>query len=138
MGEVLKPDLCVLGAGSGGLSVAAVAASFGVPAVLVEKGRMGGECLNVGCVPSKALIAAAARAHAARSSAAFGIGPSEATVDYGRVRDHVRGLIAAIAPNDSAERFTALGVQVIAAEARFTELSVRANTGLGAEKAVAH
>jgi pyruvate/2-oxoglutarate dehydrogenase complex dihydrolipoamide dehydrogenase (E3) component len=121
VGEVLKPDLCVLGAGSGGLSVAAVAASFGVPAVLVEKGRMGGECLNVGCVPSKALIAAAARAHAARSSAAFGIGPSEATVDYGPVRDHVRGVIAAIAPNDSAERFTALGVQVIAAEARFTD-----------------
>ena len=58
MSEVLKPDLCVIGAGSGGLSVAAIAASFGVPVVLIERDRMGGDCLNVGCVPSKALIAA--------------------------------------------------------------------------------
>jgi pyruvate/2-oxoglutarate dehydrogenase complex dihydrolipoamide dehydrogenase (E3) component len=121
MGEVLKPDLCVIGAGSAGLSVAAIAASFGVPVVLVEKGRMGGECLNVGCVPSKALIAAGARAHAVRASAQFGIAPGEPQVDYGRVRDHINGVIAAIAPNDSVERFTALGVQVIQAEARFND-----------------
>ncbi len=121
MGDVLQPDLCVIGAGSAGLSVAAIAASFGVPVVLVEKGRMGGECLNVGCVPSKALIAAGAHAHAIRSAAPFGIERGEPRVNYGRVRDHIRDVIAAIAPNDSAERFTALGVQVIQAEARFVD-----------------
>ena len=63
MAELITPDICVIGAGSGGLSVAAAAAAFGVPVVLVEKGKMGGECLNSGCVPSKALIAAARRAH---------------------------------------------------------------------------
>ena len=61
-GGTLTPDICVIGAGAGGLSVAAAAAAFGVPVVLIEKGRMGGECLNTGCVPSKALIAAAKRA----------------------------------------------------------------------------
>jgi pyruvate/2-oxoglutarate dehydrogenase complex dihydrolipoamide dehydrogenase (E3) component len=121
MGEVLKPDLCVIGAGSGGLSVAAIAASFGVPVVLIEKGRMGGECLNVGCVPSKALIAAAARAHAIRSATPFGIERGEPRVNFSRVRDHIQEVIAAIAPNDSVERFTALGVQVIQAEARFVD-----------------
>ena len=121
MGEVLQPDLCVIGAGSGGLSVAAIAASFGVSVVLIEKDRMGGECLNVGCVPSKALIAAAHRAHAVRASGPFGIERGKPSVDYGRVRDHIQGVIAAIAPNDSVERFTALGVQVIRAEARFTD-----------------
>jgi pyruvate/2-oxoglutarate dehydrogenase complex dihydrolipoamide dehydrogenase (E3) component len=119
--DSLKPDLCVIGAGSAGLSTAAIAASFGVPVVLVEKGRMGGECLNVGCVPSKALIAAATRAHEMRDAGRFGIEPGDPRVDYARVRDHVQGVIAAIAPNDSAERFTALGVQVIRAEARFRD-----------------
>ena len=72
MSDVLKPDICVIGAGSGGLSVAAAAAAFGVPVVLVEKGRMGGDCLNYGCVPSKALIAAGKHADALRHGAAFG------------------------------------------------------------------
>ena len=69
MEEVLHPDLCVIGAGSGGLSVAAAAAQLGVPVVLIEKGRMGGDCLNYGCVPSKALLAAAKRAEAVRTAA---------------------------------------------------------------------
>lgn len=116
---VLKPDLCVIGAGSAGLSVAAAAAMFGVPVVLVEKGEMGGDCLNVGCVPSKALIAAGARAEAFRTAGPFGIAPVEPQVNMARVRDHVRSVIGAIAPNDSVERFTALGVRVIRAEARF-------------------
>ena len=68
MEEVLQPDLCVIGAGSGGLSVAAAAAQFGVPVVLIEKGRMGGDCLNYGCVPSKALLAAGKRAEAVRTA----------------------------------------------------------------------
>lgn len=120
MAETLKPDLCVIGAGSGGLSVAAIAASFGVPVVLVERDRMGGDCLNVGCVPSKALIAAGDRAQVFREAGAFGIGAVEPAVDFGAVQDHVHGVIRTIAPNDSVERFTALGVRVIQAEARFT------------------
>ena len=73
MVEVLRPDICVIGGGSGGLSVAAAAAAFGVPVVLIEKGRMGGECLNTGCVPSKSLIAAAKRARMIAEAAAFGL-----------------------------------------------------------------
>lgn len=121
MVEKLRPDLCVIGAGAAGLSVAAAAAAFGVSVVLVEKGKMGGECLNTGCVPSKALLAAAKRAVYARSSVQFGIGPSSINVDFARVRDHVRCVIANIAPNDSAERFTALGVRVIKGSARFAD-----------------
>ncbi|WP_127595344.1 dihydrolipoyl dehydrogenase family protein [Nitratireductor alexandrii] len=117
---ILKPDICVIGAGSGGLSVAAAAAAFGVPVVLVEKGRMGGDCLNYGCVPSKALIAAGKRAAALRGASAFGIADVEPKVDFKAVNRHVRDVIAAIAPNDSVERFTALGVHVIRAQARFT------------------
>ena len=120
MAETLTPDLCVIGAGSGGLSVAAIAASFGVPVVLVERDRMGGDCLNAGCVPSKALLAAAARAQAFRQAGAFGIRGAEPEVDFAGVHAHVHGVIRAIAPNDSVERFTAMGVRVIQAQARFT------------------
>ena len=119
MPTVLRPDICVIGAGSGGLSVAAAAAAFGAPVVLVEKGRMGGDCLNYGCVPSKALIAAGRHAHAMRGGEAFGIAATEPEIDFRAVNRHVHEVIAAIAPNDSVERFTALGVQVIEAEARF-------------------
>src|SRR5438876_38520 len=73
MTELLKPDICVIGAGSGGLSVAAAAAAFGVPVVLIEKGKMGGECLNTGCVPSKSLIAAGRRARVIAEACAFGV-----------------------------------------------------------------
>ncbi|MBI1201950.1 MAG: dihydrolipoamide dehydrogenase [Rhodopseudomonas sp.] len=116
--DILKPDICVIGAGSGGLSVAAAAAAFGVPVVLIEKHKMGGDCLNIGCVPSKALLAAAQKAQAARSGKDFGV-TAESDVDFLKVRDHVRGVIAAIAPVDSAERFTGLGVRVIKGEATF-------------------
>jgi pyruvate/2-oxoglutarate dehydrogenase complex dihydrolipoamide dehydrogenase (E3) component len=90
--------------------------------VLIEKGRMGGDCLNVGCVPSKALLAAGASRHAAQAAAAFGVGNGEPPeVDFARVRDHVRETIAAIAPNDSVARYRGMGVTVIEAEARFTD-----------------
>jgi pyruvate/2-oxoglutarate dehydrogenase complex dihydrolipoamide dehydrogenase (E3) component len=121
MPDILEPDICVIGAGSGGLSVAAAAAAFGVPVVLIEKGKMGGDCLNYGCVPSKALIAAARRAAECETSGEFGVSAGHPTVDFLRVRDHVRRVIAAIAPNDSKERFGALGVRVIAGTARFTD-----------------
>ncbi|GIL02102.1 MAG: mercuric reductase [Alphaproteobacteria bacterium] len=122
MTETLTPDICVIGAGSGGLTVAAAAAAFGVSVVLVEKGRMGGDCLNYGCVPSKAMLAAAKRMRAVATAGAFGIAvPDGAAADPRKVNDHVRAVIAAIAPNDSEERFTALGVRVIRAAARFVD-----------------
>jgi pyruvate/2-oxoglutarate dehydrogenase complex dihydrolipoamide dehydrogenase (E3) component len=121
MADILRPDLCVVGAGSGGLSVAAIAASFGVSVVLVEKGEMGGDCLNVGCVPSKALIAASERAEAMREAAAFGLGVQRPKADFAILREHVRGVIGAIAPNDSVARYQAMGVRVVKAHARFID-----------------
>lgn len=121
MAEQLTPDICVIGAGSGGLSVAAAAAAFGVPVVLIERGRMGGDCLNYGCVPSKALLAAAKRAHALESADAFGIKAPRVKVEFPDVHAHVESVIQAIAPNDSKERFTGLGVRVIEGAARFTD-----------------
>jgi len=119
MAKQLKFDLCVIGAGSAGLSVAAGAQQMGAPTVLIERGEMGGDCLNYGCVPSKSLIAAAKHAHAMRASAAFGIAPVEPQVDYGRVHDHIHEVIDTIAPIDSQERFEKLGVKVIRSQARF-------------------
>jgi len=121
MAERLQPDICVIGAGSGGLSVAAAAAAFGVSVVLVEKNKMGGECLNTGCVPSKALIAAGKRAHALADARAFGVSAGPAEIDFAKVHRHVHDVIAAIAPNDSKERFNGLGVRVIAGAARFKD-----------------
>jgi pyruvate/2-oxoglutarate dehydrogenase complex dihydrolipoamide dehydrogenase (E3) component len=121
MAETLTPDICVIGAGAGGLSVAAAAAAFGVPVVLIEKGKMGGDCLNFGCVPSKALLAAARRAQAMRTGAPFGVASQRPGIDFTKVHAHVHGVIAAIAPNDSKERFTGLGVRVIEGAARFTD-----------------
>ncbi|MCX7295720.1 MAG: FAD-dependent oxidoreductase [Hyphomicrobiales bacterium] len=121
MVEILKPDICVIGGGSGGLSVAAAAAAFGVPVVLVENHKMGGDCLNTGCVPSKALLAAAKRVHTMKSSAPFGVSAASVAVDFAKVRAHVQSAIAAIAPIDSAERFTGLGVRVIKGHAAFKD-----------------
>ncbi|MCW2306553.1 dihydrolipoyl dehydrogenase family protein [Rhodobium gokarnense] len=121
MSETLTPDICVIGAGSGGLTVAAAAASFGVPVVLIEKGEMGGDCLNTGCVPSKALIAAAKHAHAFSTGEPFGIAAQVPAIDFEKVNAHVHDVIAGIAPHDSEERFEGLGVTVIRAEARFTD-----------------
>ena len=117
----LTPDLCVIGAGAGGLSVAAAAAALGAPMVLIEQGRMGGDCLNYGCVPSKALIAAARRVAELRHAPAFGVTVGAAQVDFAKVRAHVHSTIAALAPNNSAARFTALGVRVIAGHAAFRD-----------------
>lgn len=117
----LHADLCIIGAGSGGLSVAAGAVQMGASVVLVEKGATGGDCLNTGCVPSKALIAAAHAAQAMREGGRFGIAPVEPEVRFREVHDHVHGVIAAIAPHDSVERFEGLGVHVIQAAARFVD-----------------
>ncbi|HEY4775414.1 MAG TPA: FAD-dependent oxidoreductase [Xanthobacteraceae bacterium] len=131
--DVLEPDICVIGAGAGGLSVAAAAAAFGVPVVLIEQGKMGGDCLNTGCVPSKALLAAARQAAQARRAREFGVRVEGVAVDFDEVRAHVRRAIAAIAPNDSAERFTGLGVTVIAGRARFID---RARVAVGDDLAI--
>jgi pyruvate/2-oxoglutarate dehydrogenase complex dihydrolipoamide dehydrogenase (E3) component len=122
-GETISADFCIIGAGSGGLSLAAAAAAFGQKVVLIEKHKMGGDCLNYGCVPSKALIAAGKRAQAMRTAGKFGVAPIEPRIDPRAVHDHVQGVIAAIAPNDSVERFTGLGVRVIQAAGRFVDKS---------------
>ena len=120
MSERLEVDICVIGAGSGGLSVAAGASQLGQKVVLCERGPMGGDCLNYGCVPSKSVIAAARTATAMREAGRFGVRAVEPEIDYAALRAHVRGVIAAIAPNDSVDRFTGLGVKVIQANAAFT------------------
>jgi pyruvate/2-oxoglutarate dehydrogenase complex dihydrolipoamide dehydrogenase (E3) component len=120
MTRPLTPDLCIIGAGSGGLSVAAGAAQMGAEIVLIERGLMGGDCLNFGCVPSKSLLAAARLAEIMRRSTALGIDSTPAHVDFAAVMDSVHKVIAAIAPNDSVERFERFGVRVLRAEARFT------------------
>ncbi len=111
--EVIKTDICVIGGGSGGLSVAAGAVQMGASVVLLEGGKMGGDCLNYGCVPSKALIAAGKHAHAMTDGARFGVTPVVAEVDYAAAMEHVAGVIAGIEPLDSVERFEGLGVRVI-------------------------
>jgi pyruvate/2-oxoglutarate dehydrogenase complex dihydrolipoamide dehydrogenase (E3) component len=117
----LRPDLCVIGAGAGGLAVAAGAAQMGASVVLVERGRMGGDCLNYGCVPSKSLLAASRLATAWRRGAELGIGYVPPQIDFAVVADSVERVIAGLAPNDSAERFEQLGVRVVSAEARFVD-----------------
>ncbi|MCA8887514.1 MAG: FAD-dependent oxidoreductase [Parvularculaceae bacterium] len=115
----ITADICVIGAGSAGLSFAAGAAQLGRKVVLVEKGKMGGDCLNFGCVPSKALIAAANAAHSARTAAKFGVTAQEPHVDFAAVHAHVQSVIAAIAPHDSQQRFESLGVTVIRQRGEF-------------------
>ena len=114
-------ELIVIGGGAAGLTAAGGAAMFGLRVALIEWGAMGGDCLNTGCVPSKALIAAAARAHAGRQGLRLGVRLHEPEVDFDDVRRHVRDAIATIAPHDSRERFEGLGVEVIQAPARFLD-----------------
>lgn len=118
-----ETDLCVIGAGSAGLSVAAGAAQMGARVVLIEGHKMGGDCLNYGCVPSKSMLAAAGHAHAMTTGGPFGIVPVAPQIDFSAVKDHVDAVIAGIAPHDSVERFEGLGVDVILGHARFVSRS---------------
>ena len=120
MAEIMQTDICVIGAGSGGLTVAAVAAQLGADTILIERGAMGGDCLNTGCVPSKALLAAAHRAQDIRGALRFGITAPEPEISGAGMHAHVIGAIAQIAPHDSVEQFEDYGVRVIQAEAAFT------------------
>lgn len=119
--EILKPDFCIIGAGSGGLSFAAGAVQMGASVVLLERKKMGGDCLNYGCVPSKALISAAKIAHKIKLAEEFGWSIDKVKVDFKKVHDHVHSVIDAIAPNDSVERFEKLGVHVILREGKFID-----------------
>jgi pyruvate/2-oxoglutarate dehydrogenase complex dihydrolipoamide dehydrogenase (E3) component len=119
MAQHIKTDICVIGGGSGGLSVAAGAAQMGAQTVLVEGHKMGGDCLNYGCVPSKALLAAAERAHMGRGNKPFGVAATRPKVDFAAVMGHVRETIEAIEPVDSVERFSGLGVRVIEETGKF-------------------
>lgn len=118
MGQ-LKTDLLVIGAGSGGLSVAAGAVQMGADVILLEGHKMGGDCLNYGCVPSKALIASGKAAQAQAHAARYGVADVVPQVDYAAAMGHVSDVIAQIAPVDSQERFEGLGVKVIRAYGRF-------------------
>ena len=130
-------DLAIIGAGSGGLSVAAAAAQFGQNVILFEKGKMGGDCLNYGCVPSKALIAAAKQAHVFRTSAPYGISATVPKVDFKKVHAHIRKVIAAIEPNDSAARFEKLGVKVVLSAAKFRDAkTLEAGDGIFSAKRI--
>jgi pyruvate/2-oxoglutarate dehydrogenase complex dihydrolipoamide dehydrogenase (E3) component len=119
MSTTLEADLCIIGAGSAGLTVAAGASQMGAKTVLIEARRMGGDCLNYGCVPSKSLLAAAHLAHAIRQGGSFGINGHEPVIEFERVHDHVREVIAGIEPHDSQERFEGLGVTVLREHATF-------------------
>lgn len=117
----ITADICIIGAGSGGLSLAAGTAQLGLKTVLIERAEMGGDCLNTGCVPSKALLAAAARAQTHRKSDIKGIKAQEPDIDFAAVKDYVSDVIGAIAPHDSQQRFESMGVHVIREHARFID-----------------
>ncbi|MDP1732385.1 MAG: NAD(P)/FAD-dependent oxidoreductase [Devosia sp.] len=121
MAEILTPDLCVIGAGSGGLAVAVAARAHGASVVVVERDKLGGESLNATCIPSKALVAAGHHAHAVRGGAPFGIAADEPRINSRKLHDHVQEVIASLAPEDSVSRMEALGVEIAKAEARFVD-----------------
>ncbi|PZX12259.1 pyruvate/2-oxoglutarate dehydrogenase complex dihydrolipoamide dehydrogenase (E3) component [Palleronia aestuarii] len=117
--ERIKTDICIIGAGSGGLSVAAGASQMGAQVVLIEGHEMGGDCLNYGCVPSKSLLASAKAAYGMTHPGDLGIAPAEPQVDYAAAKAHTRRVIETIAPVDSQERYEGFGVRVIRDWARF-------------------
>ncbi len=117
--KILTPDLCIIGAGSGGLSVASAAAQMGVDVVLIEKHKMGGDCLNYGCVPSKSLLSVAKNIYNHSQAEQYIDNYTAAKVNYKAAQRHVADVIAHIEPHDSVERFEGLGVKVIEAGATF-------------------
>lgn len=114
-------NLVVIGAGSAGLIAAYIAATVRARVTLVEQGSMGGDCLNTGCVPSKALIRSAAVAHSMRQAGRYGLAPVTPQVDFPAVMDRVRDAVATIAPKDSMERYRTLGVDCIAGSAQLVD-----------------
>jgi pyruvate/2-oxoglutarate dehydrogenase complex dihydrolipoamide dehydrogenase (E3) component len=117
--ERIKADLAIIGAGAAGLVTASGAAQLGRKVVLFEAGEMGGDCLNYGCVPSKAILTAAHKVHAIRDASKYGITVGEPSVDFAKVRETIQTAITTIEPNDSQERFEGFGVKVVREYARF-------------------
>jgi len=119
--DLIEPDICILGAGPGGIALALAASAYGQSVVLIEKHKMGGTSLNYGAVPGVALAAAAERAHAFRTSQGFGIAPFEPSVDRAALAASIMEIVGTCAPNASVERLTGLGVQVILGIGRFAD-----------------
>lgn len=117
--KTIHTDICIIGGGSAGLSVAAGAVQMGAKVVLVESHKMGGDCLNYGCVPSKSLITVAQKAHTVNTTEKYGLKAALERVDYKKVRAYVQHVIKQIEPHDSIERFEKLGVKVIQSKAHF-------------------
>lgn len=117
--DISTPDLCIIGGGTAGLAAAEAARARGASVILVERGVLGGEGLYSGGAAARALSASAARAHAMRSAAPFGVADAEAKVSLRQVHDHVQAVVTRLSPEASRERMTALGVEIIAAEAAF-------------------
>lgn len=118
--QILTPDLCVIGGGSGGLAAAEAARALGASVVLVERDRLGGSLLNVGALPSVALAAAAAHAEAMRIAPQFGIAADEPKPNFRRVHDAAEQVVAGIAPEHATARLEALGVEIVTGSAAFT------------------
>lgn len=121
LAETVTPDLCVIGAGLGGLAAATEARRLGATVVLVERDRLGGDYLNTGLVPSRALAAAAAAAAAMRNAAPFGVAAEEPRVNIRKIHDGVEQVVAALAPAEAQPRLEALGIQVVMAEGSFLD-----------------
>jgi pyruvate/2-oxoglutarate dehydrogenase complex dihydrolipoamide dehydrogenase (E3) component len=120
MPQLLTPDLCVIGAGPGGLAAATKAASYGMRVVLIERGRMGGQAWHAGSLPSKALLASAKRAHDIRNAWIFGVKTDGISINHGAVLEYALSAGQALAQNVSPERLNGLGVDIVKASARFT------------------
>ena len=114
-------NLIVIGAGAGGLVTSYIAAAVKAKVTLVEAHRMGGDCLNFGCVPSKALIRSAKAAQALREAASFGLNPVDVQVDFAAVMARVQRVVRDIEPHDSVERYSGLGVDVVQGRARLLD-----------------
>ncbi len=114
-------NLVVIGGGAAGLVSAYIAATVKAKVTLVENHKLGGDCLNYGCVPSKALIKSARIAHQMRHADSYGLKPAEPQVDFPAVMARIRAIIAAIEPNDSVERYTGLGVDMALGHARIID-----------------
>ncbi|HET9639910.1 MAG TPA: FAD-dependent oxidoreductase [Allosphingosinicella sp.] len=114
-------NMIVIGAGAGGLVTALIGATVRAKVTLIEKGEMGGDCLNTGCVPSKALIRSARAAHEIRGAAAYGIAPAEPEIRFAELIERIHRIIAEIAPADGVERYTSLGVDVRKGHAKLVD-----------------
>jgi pyruvate/2-oxoglutarate dehydrogenase complex dihydrolipoamide dehydrogenase (E3) component len=119
--DLIQADLCILGAGPGGLALAAAAAAYGQNVVLIEKHKMGGTSLNYGSIPATALQASAERAHMFQTAQPFGLQASKPLVDHGAVHAQIKDIVETSAPNAAVERMTGLGVRVLQAAGRFVD-----------------